>query len=225
MVQDARNFIVSSDYPMDYIIWNTVGDAQADAHEHKTISIPHNLGFAPLLFGMYSQDNGQTWTPFGPEADGFYISLVSDSQNTGIEILARSNPVSIKYKIWAYAQADINAVFDTINSEDNFVINSDYNYSKLFSAGAWDAEESENAIIFQHNLGYVPQIVVWYEFQNGKIYDGFSNISDDTSVQDQQAISVDNNNVYASFSTLDIGGDYGILTKVHYRVYADSMEE
>ena len=65
--------------------------------------------------------------------------------------------------------------------------------------------------------------MVWFENTDGVIYDWSSTISSDASKQDTQSINIDNNSLYATFSSLDIGGDYGTLAKIHYRIYADEI--
>ena len=223
MFQNPRNFIVTSDYPMDYIVWSENGSMSTEAHKQDVKTIPHGLGFSPLLFGIYSIDNGQTWTPFGPEAVGFYTFIESDSTNSYVHIWTKSSDVSILYKIWGYMPDGVHSVVNPPVSESSFVVNSDYNYSKLLATGVWDAEVGNNIVLFEHNLGYIPQVMLWVEYQSGIVGDSWSDTSSDLSEQADQYVYVDKNKLYATYTDLDSGGDLGIISKIHFRIYANEV--
>lgn len=222
-MQDARNFLVTSDYPMDFIVWSTTGTFSVGSYEQKTISIPHELPFTPLAFGMYSSDSGDTWQPFASEASGFFTLMESDPTNIDISILTLSSSVDIEYKIWAYNPANMSTKLVIPDVTDNFHMNTDYNYSKFVYAGVWDASIGNESIIYSHNLGYIPQSIMWFENTDGRVYEGFSSVSSDTSKQYTGYVSIDESSMRARFSSLNLGEDYGTLSKIHYRIYADGI--
>lgn len=227
MVQDARKFLVTSDYPMDFIVWSTNGNFSANAHEQKTLKIPHGLPFTPLLFGIYSSDNGATWQAFGAEAGTdagvFWTFIDSDTTNATVTIWARNVAVSIIFKIWAFAPSGTEATLAVPATESIFHLNVDYNYSKLAHTGEWTASVGNNVVLCNHNLGYIPRAMVWFEYESGEIEDCFSQVSSNTTKRANHSIGLDETALYANFSDLNIGGDYGNISKVHYRIYADEV--
>ena len=59
---DPREFLLNTDYEMDKIIYFKEGKVNNPINNYETISIPHNLGFAPLIFGVCSFNSSFTNT-------------------------------------------------------------------------------------------------------------------------------------------------------------------
>ena len=62
---DVRNFLFTTDYPMPSVVWKYEGSIEnVGSVSTKSITIPHNLGFTPLLLGAWS-----TNSDFNPSYD------------------------------------------------------------------------------------------------------------------------------------------------------------
>ena len=47
-------FLLNSDYPLDQIVYNSAFETTASSGGTINKTIPHGLGFKPLLFGVYA---------------------------------------------------------------------------------------------------------------------------------------------------------------------------
>ena len=136
-----------------------------------------------------------------------YIYSVSD----GIRLGYGNENLNQKlyYRIYGFEPSNSTAkVGKTQKDAKNFILNTDYNYCKLYKKGI---VTSDSTIL--HNLGYKPFVLAWEEYEplgtitpcwiSGGTEDGFAEISTTpTSVK----ISVVQPN-----------------TKIHYRIYYDEV--
>lgn len=221
MVQDARKFLLSSDYPMDIVVWANEGETAIHANSWKTISIAHGLSFKPLFFGIYSIDGGNTWVALDMEiSSGAALYPNADSTNINIEIHSRING-TLKYKLWAYEPSDSTSTTIPPASENPFKINSDSDYLKVVKTGIWQAEQGVDLTIYEHGLGYTPWVMMWLEMTDGSVQLPLFVVSSDTTQVSNRYAVVDDNSLRANFSSLVIGDH--TLSKIHYRIYADRI--
>ena len=224
MVQDARKFLVSSDYPMDSVVWSTSGDIFSLAHNYTDVVISHGLPFIPLIIGQFSTDNGTTWIPFTPTSAmfGFYLDAVADATNVTVTLSTSDANISAKYRMWAFAPSNASGQITPPEPTSNYILNSDYNYSKLVSAGIWNVVAGEEKVLYKHNLGYIPEVMVWGENSDGTIAQRLQTISSNTSYERSLYTRIDDTNLYgyASTGTLSTSG-IGNTIKIHYRIYGD----
>lgn len=224
MVQDARKFLISSDYPMDLVVWSTSGEKVVAAQSWSTLDILHGLPFKPLFFGLYSIDGGNTWVALDVGiANGADLYPQADSTKVSIEIHSRVQ-TTLKYKIWAYAPSNASSEITPPSSENTFRINSDRDYLKLVKADIWNAVAGEDTVFYNHNLGYKPWAMMWFEYTDGTIHPPLFVKSGNASLSPNRCVSVDDNSLRASFTTLAINAD-DTLKAIHYRVYADEIGE
>lgn len=219
MFQDPRKFLVTSDHPMDIVVWKGTGEMSIGPHDLKQVSIAHGLPFAPLVFGQVSFDDGQSWSPFATHYSQLTMEFSSDPTNVNIYALSFETGADMKFRFWGYAPAD--ASYDILppSSETRFNINTDYGYSQLIKAGKWDIEAGSRKVIFEHNLGFTPQVECWVEFDDGEIWGGelAGTYSTDTSREDNEYIEVDENKLYGNYTSLQYGSS--AFKCVHYRIY------
>lgn len=207
------DFIVNSDYPMDIVVFSAEGTVPANG----STSISHNLGFAPLPFGVWSGDNGTSWQP---------ITAYNISGGTLVEMKATSSAIIIstslatsvvQFRIFCLQPASVTAETTPPNVVfSNYVLNSDFNYSKLVASTVWEVSEASQRVLVQHNLGYIPEVMVWAETPTGEIIsfvNGYYYIS--PSGIEIVNIFADNSAVYAT-ATENISTAY---SKLHVRVY------
>ena len=53
-MENPNNFLINTDYPLDMIIYYKFYELTTNGSSSQTVTIPHGLGFTPLLFGVWS---------------------------------------------------------------------------------------------------------------------------------------------------------------------------
>lgn len=170
-MQDARNLLFSTDYPMPVLAWEHSGSiADVGAVGTKSITIEHGLRFTPLLIGVWS-----TSSDFSPAYDianylgGGVINgqdmqlnqCGADDTNVYVEAFnASSSTKSLFFRLLAYAPPDYDGEVPNISDTTNFQFSTEYNYPKIVKAGSVTIDAGDSAGI-THELGYIPQAKVW----------------------------------------------------------------
>lgn len=199
---DPRDFILNTDYEMDKIVYFTEGSISLDPYE---INIPHKLGFTPLVFGVcatQSDFSDSRSIPFQVQTPDGYISfsVLADSTNIRISFGSYNMANRMYYRIYAFEPTDSHAkVGGTSKNAKQFILNTDYNYCKLYKAGI-----TTGATTLKHNLGYLPQVMAWRKSGSSIIPIETASESDTT-----QNVVVKTDSVV--FPSADI----------HYRIYYD----
>lgn len=204
---DPRDFLLNTDYEMDKIVYFKEGEIQAGNSQN----IPHNLGFAPLVFGVcaFNSDFSDPRTlPFEQITQSETISFNLGANNSYVQIgygNYADNPPKMYYRIYAFEPSDSRArVGATSKHAKNFILNTDYNYCKLYEKGI-----VTNDATITHNLGYVPQVLAWRE-QNGFI----------TPVE-QSRPSDPLTNLPSQIRVTPTEITFQNMGKTHYRIYYD----
>lgn len=169
----ANGTLINSDYPLDKIVYLletpfTVNPGNVE------FSVPHNLPFTPLLKAVWSTDPGFSVTyNIGdgvPDSNPLIVfstigtDVSATSTNARVYFIRNAPTSQVVYiRIWGYMPSNINDIVPpTAISGDKFVVNSDYNYTKLFMAGVTSSSSTPGlATSVDHNLGYYPQNDVW----------------------------------------------------------------
>lgn len=207
---DPRDFLLNTDYEMDKIILFKTGDIPRDALD---VAVPHGLSFTPLIFGICSGDPNFAENfsiPCDNIGNSRDIQFYAWADETNIYLSYTGNqstsPNKFYYRIYGFEPTNVKAhVASTSNYANNFILNTDYNYCKLKSAGIVDATYYATTTI-PHNLNYLPQVMAWYDLAGG--------INPYAESGRMDNISVDEQNVYIyNYSYPDL--------KVHYRIYYD----
>lgn len=222
MARNARSFIVETqDYPMDFVVGYYETTASSASYEASVTRITHGLGYAPLIFGMYSLDNGTTWMPIG--LNDYYTNQAdcwgeADSSTIYITFTAlASGTKSARIRVWALAPTTADGFINTPTQANVYNLNTrDCDYSKLVAAGKWTAATGSNQIV-AHNLGYVPEVLVWVETANGRITPFDPNYSVNHSYVPRQAVDVTTSGLWAYLSTLSFRSS--TISAIHYRIY------
>ena len=170
---DPRNFLLNTDYPMDQIVYLKEGSFVQGDTGSFTINIPHNLPFTPLPEMVWSHTADFAICQTGPDEtymDNQWTTMVGEyyqvlANDTNIIIQGNNNSGTTKtiyYRIWAFAPSTASLdsiVSSTIDTGDNFILNTDYNYMKLAYNGYLPISGTQS--VFTHNLGYIPRVKVW----------------------------------------------------------------
>lgn len=169
---DPTNFLISTDYPMDKIVYKTSG-----SYTHSDVpggtSFAHGLPFTPLVVLQWSLDSDFTTAytvnsgppTTDPTLYHIGIDLYSYSDPTNIVITSfdfLGGASTIYYRVFAFeptgSTADCSA---TSSTTDKFFISTDYNHPKLFMSGNTPITADVLGATIHHGLGYVPQFEYW----------------------------------------------------------------
>lgn len=224
---DPRNFLLNTDYPMDMVVLLHKGSINFSV-SGTTYTAAHGLAFTPLIKVVWSTDSSFTTTygvgdgPISTSASfPFLPQLTRAYANATNIVLEFGNPGAVNdayIEIYGYMPSDVNVdTPSTASSADNFVINTDYNYSKLLVEGVTASSSSPGSSeVVVHGLGYYPQVEIW-QVKSG-------------NVECVSAITLaDGANIYESFklttSTLTMTRDPSLFTPeyFYYRIYADEL--
>lgn len=178
---DPRDFLINTDYEMDKIIYSK--ELTYTVSEQSDFSIPHNLKTIPLIFGIWSinpdfTDSHSIGAYDDPWNLNMFCSAFGYDDHIGVELVPRMSgevfvPTTFYIKIWAFEPKSkhdgmnivLNSQVPSTSKEAKiFILNTDYNYLKLLTGGDLPTENSsDNSKRYRHGLGYVPQIMCWYE--------------------------------------------------------------
>nr|DAJ29233.1 MAG TPA: hypothetical protein [Caudoviricetes sp.] len=222
-MDDPRRFIFNSDFPIDHVVYIREVDVPFSS---SGVEIGHNLGFTPLLMGLFSADNWASSMPIDtPASSGDNVGNVQvESNRYSIKLInyGRLNR-PIKVRLFGLMPSDVNVdVSPPQVRYSRFNFNTDFNYSKLVKAGVFNTHwNSGENIVYHHGLGYILEVEVWQEDNSGVVKKLF-NVYDPNGVNFS---SMGSRIVYAKITTQDFiirtDGANQDITKIHYRIYGD----
>ena len=212
-MSDPKDFLLNTDYEMDKIIYFTSGSISPQ-NSYQYVG-EYNFGCIPLVFATFSftedfSDTRMSWT----FTDTLTINLQAVSD--GVRVLYRnsSNPnQKLYYRVYGFMPSNAAAnVGSTQKSAKQFMLNTDYNYCKLYKKGVVDTNTT-----ITHDLGYTPLVLAWQEspwanpapavitpcWASGYEDSGIPSIS--VTKTDVSIVEIPTNN------------------KVHYRIYYDEV--
>lgn len=208
---DPRDFLLNTDYEMDKIVYFREGTLNAGDYDKD---YPHNLPFTPLLFGVcaFNSDFSDSMSvPFQYLTHDADVAFTASANSTNVRLSYILNgtgfPNKIYYRLYGFEPSDSHAkVGGTSKYAKNFILNTDYNYCKLFKKGT----TAPNTTI-AHNLGYLPQVIAWGESTwTSQLW----NIAS----PDSYVAVTENTVVFHTPNTM-----YPPLNKIHYRIYYDEV--
>lgn len=228
MTVDPRNFLLNTDYPLDKVVYitsgsATVANATVDLDLSTAIRIAHGLPFRPLPILLWSNTSDFAITNEQRDADyladafgagaGQYYLVHADATNIYIKRYNQSGgSKTLYYRIFCFlpSDADEDSVAPSTQvSGSDFVLNTDYNYMKLFHDGILTTTGNT----YTHNLGYVPRVQVWEETAD-------TTVSRLVLAQDISG-GVGNTGVYITDTQL-VWVNPGTYSGIHYRIYCDA---
>lgn len=223
---NPQDFLLNTDYEIDKII--LVKEGQMDGP--GTTQVPHNMPFRPLVFGLCSFNsnyNTPNPTPYNqdPEYIGsptpvinYRVSFDAHVEGNNIVITyinSNSSSTPIYYRLYAFEPSDLNEkISPTKGNTILFDMDTDNDYRKLYKKGQ---VEIGRTLTLQHDFGYTPQVMIWYDlpaYGQGYTTNNFS-VTDASAGQ-----------LYVSDRELKIqypaqqGAIYN-NAKIYYRIYYD----
>lgn len=164
------DFLLNSDYPLDKVIYQDIRSVAIPGYDYNDVTFAHGLGFLPLVSAQWStaSDFSVSYNIGGGPNTGATRSYATGIAADGTNIyLTTSNntasAVTLYFRIYGLMPDNVNAdVPSTASSGDTFILNTDYNYSKLVTAGRVTGPGSGTSTsTITHALGYRPQVSIW----------------------------------------------------------------
>lgn len=187
ILANAQNFLLNTDFPLDKIVHLKSGSFTVGGLTQGNFqTIPHNLGFIPLCNGNWSltadfsvqYNYGNGIVPSSNPGALFDTVANVFADNTNVYISTDNANVSsrtIYYRIFALQPPDDDStVAPVVSQGDTFVLNTDYNYTKLYLENYLDVPATggtSNMYAVPHNLGYTSQGIGWQQLDT---YNGTS---------------------------------------------------
>lgn len=207
MAVDPRNFLLNTDYEMDKIIYFRSGTLNAGQYD---VDIAHGLGFTPLVFGVcafnsdFSDARGVPYESL-TQSDTVQFTAQANSTNVRISYINTSgSPSKIYYRLYGFEPSNSSAtVAPTSSNASKFILNTDYNYCKLFKKGTASVGNTVS-----HRLGYIPQVLAW-QVANGWTMPVNQSAS-------SSAVIITNQDLIFDYQPLGIDS-------FHYRIYYDEV--
>lgn len=179
MAVNPNDFLFNSDYELDKIVYFHEGTHTA-ASSGNFIFFPTGLNFVPLCFGVWSTTSDFSQPIRMTNTNhGFYgltntpsVTLISSSSDKTIFLTFSSFPDNTKvyYRIYGFAPSNYTGdAPETSSNASSFILNTDYNYRKLYQKGRVKSTPKSSTpsqfdtLVVNHNLGYIPQIMAWEE--------------------------------------------------------------
>lgn len=227
MDYDSRDMLVSSDYPLDKIVYLHTGSINFPITGTDYI-INHGLPFTPLIKVVWSTSNDFSTTygvgdgPISSNPSFAYLPQIvfaySDSSTIN---LVFGNPGSVTdayIRIYAFMPSNVNTDAEfTVSAADTFVLNTDYNYSKLYLSGITASSSTPSSVeTITHGLGYYPQVEVWYT-KGGLTY-AMSEIALFDNSLGTESFELTTDDLILRRSPFLSGDEL-----FHYRIYADEL--
>lgn len=229
---NINNLQITTDYPLDKIIDYKSGSFTLPGFDGGTdVNIPHQLSFTPLPLMDWTTD--ATWgtkyeTGAGPVGtSGYLYNSGVSSFPTLYRLTFRNNtptPVTIYYRIYSFMPSNVNEIAAfTNNLGQNFLINSDNNYAKLYLNGIANVPAVGSGVgttLISHNLGKRPQVLLW----------GIGNFVGTYPVSGQ--IVEDSSTPFGLFDSywFEVTADNLVIYNrntaktLHYRIYVDDQQ-
>lgn len=210
-----NDLIIDSDYPMDLVVWSAEGTISSfDSGGYGQVNINHSLGYAPLCFGVWSLDGGSTWQPLGGinvRANEVFAGTISASSYVRVYVQMNSARTNVRYRVFGLQPANTSGATNPPDFHvSDFILNSDYNYSKLVAAITWNFTSTSSTVLYNHNLGYIPEVACWDELNDGTVSDHINSVS--TAAGDS-AVWATTSQVLVSCNSV------GNRSKLHVRIY------
>lgn len=234
-------FLLNSDYPLDQIVYYSAFETTASSGGTINKTIPHGLGFKPLLFGVYA-----TKPDFSDSlgiSDGIF-SVIARGYDDHIEVIAGNFSAGAKVyvRLYGFAPASYTGFCRaTSTSSKPLIISTDYEYAPLIfeaevTCSSYDDEDpyitkdydvrrgflrevtKAAAINVKHDLGYKPSVMTWSE-TNGYTQLAFSaEFEMEAGWYSSQIPNtvITNTDFNVSTGPASTGG-----SKIHIRAYAD----
>lgn len=215
-MSDPRNFLITSEFPTDKIVWIKEGTVTTNQWGEFSVTIPHGLAGTPFCTGIWSDNNwaNQYNASTRYQTQSSYSKFSDISSNASSVVfsgyITATTATTIRYRLWGFfnEQDTLGVVADPTNyaSSNIFIKNSNQGYSKLYMEGYADATSTDKTV--RHDLGFVPFVDIWYQSAGSWYQLSRADMSQSTTT-----IQVTDTTLKFVASTTKL--------KYYYRIYAD----
>lgn len=223
MDYDSRQFLISSDFPIDKVIYRSaVIPFPVPAFDFRPLSVPNPVGklFLPISqFSLTSDFSGSIYDINSGAWDGGFQSYQTAISLgvSSIDFVCSNNTASaitiyIRLVGLPIDGLDYSGVPYT-NEYQSLQVNTDDNYMKLLQSSSVNVAVGATATI-DHGLGYPPRTLIWGE-QSGTIFPVTAILRDFVFGDSGITPSLSN-------TSLSIKNDLLSPATVHYRIYTDN---
>lgn len=219
-----ENFRINTDYPIDKVILLREITVTPTSYGEFDYTFTHGLGAIPFCKAVATDDDWNTTYQSGVQRmaeSGQYAQRVFNcySNATSVRVYGWLQDTSIgetikpaTIRIWGVfnesATQNVDVPPTREASNNNFIVNSDYNYPALFMEGTTASIAAGNSVTIYHNLGFVPIADIW-QLVNG----WWTEVSNMGSFDDSSKPAV------IDSTTLKLGALYS-ATQYYYRIYS-----
>lgn len=226
---NLKRLRLNTDYPLDKIILLFSGSQTIPAGVLTNIDIPHGQsGYIPLPWGnwafnssfsvAYEFDTGPITT--GGIASAYTVAPTIEANATNIRISVpnyyTAGTFTLHYRIFCFAPSNLSSlsIESTNVNVDKFMLNTDQQQVQLMENNLITYAGGSGTVItplFEHNLGYSPQILYWDHITSTGIVRPRQQHAEGSGV----SIYSDNTNAY-----LIRQGNW-LAGTVYYRIYVN----
>lgn len=221
---NATNFLITSTYPTDKIIWVYEGSTTTDTYGAFDAKIDHGLPAIPFCTGIWTIDDWETQynactTIHQGQMYSRYSQLYSNDNQVGFSgYCSDSNGsaisgATVKYRLWGFFNeaSTLSVLADTTASvsANDFVKNTSFGYPKLYMEGIADATGGTKTI--NHGLGFIPFVEIWQNLDNSWYLVDYVDFTASGSTW----------TIHNTASDLSFNGEGYTSYKYYYRIYAD----
>jgi len=230
-VVDLRKFEFNSKFKMDNVIWayETTSTITTTSYGSGGVSnfngsVSNPFSFSLLVFGIYSIDNGVTWSDLIlPQTPQFGWGDVWSESSTIYWQWERDFIVSAstaKIRLFGFMPSDVNVSVNAPTPLSKFYLNTEFGYDNLIANGvATIPNYNTSYVVYAHNLGYIPKVMLWVDYGGGTVrrFVQQNNLTNTgttpTTVNEQYAYLTNTQLLFCNNVT---SGD---SVKLYYRIY------
>lgn len=223
---DFANLLLTTDKPLDKVVYLHTEAVAIAAYDYNDVTIAHGLSFLPLVNAQWSTspDFSTSYNIGGGPNTGasrsYNTGIAADATNVYINTTNNTaSAVTLYFRIYGLMPNTVNDdAPHTASSGDSFVLNTDYNYTKLVAAGTVTGPSSGYQIInVDHSLLYRPQVSAWVTRAGRTAPYIYNQLYDSPPPFDTVNIHVSSTQVVFAFE--DVLAAY----TVYYRIYGDAQ--
>lgn len=234
LLGNVSHLVFTSRYDVDKVILKKSGSISvpqaATMSDSVLVTIPHDLGYAPLCLGQFSETSDfSTSYEFGNPPYAYSATFAiwlpridaiveSDSTNVYVTLINFDTTRTLYYRLVGLIPSGITSSPAMPTADrNNTLFNANDNYLKIFKddsvSSVFDGTNPQTFTIF-HGLGYRPMAFVFSQ-ESGKIRRA--------GAENQAGVTPVDSRVYVDTSYLHIEANSSIATtlKYYYRIYLE----
>ncbi len=218
ILANAKNFLSSSDYPVDMISGSYPSSVTVAGLSNSFPEITHNLGYAPLYYVKWSltSDFSTSYDETGVGvSSSLQASFTAQTSTTKLYLFINNNSASSRtfyYRVIYFMPPDTNiTVAPTQANFDSFVLSTDFNSPKIYLQD----RTLTGAATITHSLGYYPQVEVWkVRASDGRIIHHLENDSDAVPLVETAKVTT---------TQLILADPSAYVGSWYYKIYVDEV--